>query len=68
MSTERNLIKTIVHGFQPKTYRTEFDNKDTIRILGYYQNTRILSERASQGEHNGENYSFVTPSREELKC
>ena len=45
---------TIVHGFRPKSENFGFVKK------------RILSERASQEEHIGTNFSFVAPSSEEL--
>ena len=45
---------TIVHGFWPKSENFDFGKK------------RIPSERASLEEQNGANFSFISPSYEEL--
>ena len=44
----------IVHGFWPESENFDFGKK------------RISSERASQEEQNGANFSFIAPSSEEL--
>ena len=59
MGAERfwiNPVKTpyyIVHGFRPENENFDFGKK------------RISSERASQEEQNGTNFSFIAPSSEE---
>ena len=45
---------TIVHGFRPENEKFDFGKKT------------ISSERASQEEQNGANFSSVAPSSEEL--
>ena len=51
MGAERKRL-TIVHGILPKTDKTDF--------------SMTSSERASQEEQNGSNFSSVAPSSEEL--
>ena len=51
---KNQTIRTIVHGFRPKSENFDFGKKT------------ISSERASQKEQNGANFSFVAPSSEEL--
>ena len=60
------FTKVKIFVFRPKTmdYSPWFDFWDSEKRL----EIRIPSERASHGEQNGTNFSFIAPSSEEISA